>query len=381
MTTGQIATLTTTNGMQVYDSVLQQFQFYQAGAWVPLGGGGGSGTVTSITQGANIILTPSPIVAAGSVALNPVLTGLTSAAIGNISISGNAITDSAPLTITAAGNINLVPNFGGVNVGNFSVSGNVININTASTAIIKNNLGDLTVSSNVGNTLRLSYNTTFMSGEGIRLNNSGDTAYTAIVPGNTLANTTYTLPIAYPSVNNQIMISGTTGTLTWTSKITDGGTSSNNLLVGTGTGSNVGTRNTGFGVGSLSSQNGGGNNSCYGYRSGASITTATGNLIAGASSGEALTIGASNVLLGTLCGNLLLDGQFNVAIGETAFQTASVLLSALFLCHFLNQRLVLAIRILQSVIIPQASWFKAKKISLVELMYCLMQQFVTIALL
>lgn len=65
-----------------------------------------SGTVTSITQGANIVCTPNPIIAAGTVALNPILTGLTSAVIGNIGIgtvTSNTIQSSQALFLISAG--------------------------------------------------------------------------------------------------------------------------------------------------------------------------------------------------------------------------------------------------------------------------------------
>lgn len=71
MTTAQRLLLTATNGMMVYDTTINAIYAYENGAW-------DSGGISSISQGSNIILTPNPITLTGTVALNPVLTGITS---------------------------------------------------------------------------------------------------------------------------------------------------------------------------------------------------------------------------------------------------------------------------------------------------------------
>lgn len=106
MTTAQRLALTPINGMEVYDTTLNSFFAYEAGSWFA-----GSGGVSSLTQGANIILTPNPIVTSGSIALNPVLTGLTSAAIGNLSLSGNTLSAT-----NSNGGINYTTNGTGLNI-------------------------------------------------------------------------------------------------------------------------------------------------------------------------------------------------------------------------------------------------------------------------
>lgn len=60
-----------------------------------------SGTVTSIIAGTN--LTGGTITTSGTIALNPVITGLTSIAVGDISISGDVITGSNGVLIQSTG--------------------------------------------------------------------------------------------------------------------------------------------------------------------------------------------------------------------------------------------------------------------------------------
>lgn len=120
LTTAQQNALTPViDGMMIYNTDNAVVTAYENGSWVPVGSGG-SGSITSITQGANIVLTPSPITTTGSVALNPVLTSITSAEIGNLRLSttANTISSTAALNLTSAtattitatsGNINLTP--------------------------------------------------------------------------------------------------------------------------------------------------------------------------------------------------------------------------------------------------------------------------------
>jgi hypothetical protein len=76
--------------------------------WGPVGGGtGGTGTVTSINAGANIEVTGANPTVNPTVALNPVLTGITSIGTGTVTATGEiqAATFNATNTITATGAI------------------------------------------------------------------------------------------------------------------------------------------------------------------------------------------------------------------------------------------------------------------------------------
>lgn len=88
-------------GVLRYNTDSNTMEYYN-GAWV---GPIGTGTVSSITQGANIICTPNPITTVGTVALNTNLTGLTSILVGNLSFAGNTIT-----TTNVNGDVEVTPN-------------------------------------------------------------------------------------------------------------------------------------------------------------------------------------------------------------------------------------------------------------------------------
>lgn len=62
-------------------------------------GAGGQGTVTSLTAGANINLTPNPITVTGVIALDPDLVGLDSIEVGDMTLSGHTFSaSSGPFT-------------------------------------------------------------------------------------------------------------------------------------------------------------------------------------------------------------------------------------------------------------------------------------------
>jgi len=170
------------DGMVLYNITNTSPYSRQGGAWVPIGSGGGGG-VSSISQGSNIVLSPNPIVTTGSVSLNPVLTGLTSAVIGNISISttANTISGSAALNVVStSSNVNLTANGGG---GNINISGNLVLGST--NALTLTNAGVATIS--------------------FRANNSAGSS------------TSYVFPAAYPGTNGQVLSSDTSGNMSWSS--------------------------------------------------------------------------------------------------------------------------------------------------------------------
>jgi len=70
----------------IYDITLNEFSFYEAGAWVNIP----TTTVSSITAAAPN-LTGGTITSTGTIGLNPVLIGLTAITVGNITLQNNSI--------------------------------------------------------------------------------------------------------------------------------------------------------------------------------------------------------------------------------------------------------------------------------------------------
>lgn len=188
MTDGEMRALApAVDGMAVYNFDHTAVYFHQNGDWGP-SGSAGSGTVTSITQGTNIILSPSPITTSGSVSLNPVLTGLTSVTVGTTTINNLGITDtSSNFSITASAPIS------------------DINI-TAST-----NLLLLVGSAGTGNV-------GITRGARLALYNDATSQFIGLrAPSSLGASQTYVLPATAPSQNNQVLASTTGGTMSWQS--------------------------------------------------------------------------------------------------------------------------------------------------------------------
>jgi len=217
------------DGMQVYNITHTAVYARAGGAWAPIGSAG-AGTVTSITQGSNIVLSPSTISTTGSVSLNPVLTGLTSAAIGNVSISNSNITaNSSNLTMgstAAIGVLNLISG------GNILVAPDV---------------------NNGGGTFGI------QGGARLALYNTASTRFISLAADPTLAaSASYTLPTTLPSVNGQVLASTTLGVMSWVNpttasiSITAGSnlSATPNPITGTGT---ISLSNTVSGLTSLSS--------------------------------------------------------------------------------------------------------------------------------
>lgn len=132
MTTTQRLALTPTNGMQVYDTTLNQMYSYEGGAW----GSSGIGSLSQVVGSNNIILTPNPITESGTIGLNPVLTALTSIAVGNLSLAANTVTAT-----NTNGGINLITNGTGRNLFTGTVSyaqgvtGFIDNVNNLSAGV------------------------------------------------------------------------------------------------------------------------------------------------------------------------------------------------------------------------------------------------------
>lgn len=221
------------DGMIIYNITNAAVYFRQAGAWIPEGSGGGAGTVTSLTQGTNIILSPSPITTSGSVSLNPVLTGLTSVTVGTTVINnvGGITNSSSSFSITATGLVS-----------DLSL--------TASTNILLS----VGVPAGTGNVSIL---------KGARLNFYNDATSQFIglrAASGLVSSLTYVLPATAPSQNNQVLASTTGGTMSWQSlgtgsvtSITAGSNLTGGVITSTGT---IGLATTISGLTSVSSATG-----------------------------------------------------------------------------------------------------------------------------
>lgn len=170
-----------TDGMIVYDSTLTDFFYYRNGSWNV---SSGSGTVTSITAGAN--LTGGTITTTGTIALATALTGITSIASGSSLVLKTNVGTTA-LTLDTSQNASFAEAVGVT--GRLDVFG-LINIHNNS---------------------------------GLFLNNAGNTFFTALVAGGITTSTTYTLPQAYPTITGQGLTSTTGGAMSWTNVALNGG--------------------------------------------------------------------------------------------------------------------------------------------------------------
>jgi hypothetical protein len=145
----------------------------------------GAGTVTSVGKsGNNLIFSVDPIVATGTIGLNPVLTGITSAVIGGHTYSSTGIAaTSGYLIATSLGTIQLQ-----------TLSGSWVEI-----------VSDLKITPVGGAT------------KSIQLFDLGGKSVTFKAP-NAMAtlSTTYTLPTDYPTVDGYHLSSTTLGVMSWT---------------------------------------------------------------------------------------------------------------------------------------------------------------------
>lgn len=216
MTTAQRLALNPTNGMEVYDITLNSFFAYEAGSWLA-----GGGAVSSISQGANIVLTPNPITTTGTVALATNLTGLSSVNVNGLFITGTSIVQQ-----TANASIAIEPKgTGSVIIANTGNAAAITLFGANNTDFIEFQTGNLTTSTFF--TLPLTDGTSGQalttSGTGVlSFTTVGVTAWTDVIgTSQTLAinngyvtdsssNVTYTLP-ATAALGNVIIIDGKLG--------------------------------------------------------------------------------------------------------------------------------------------------------------------------
>ncbi len=280
----------------------------------------GSGSVTSITSGNNIVLSPGTITTTGSVSLEDNITGLTSVGIGTLSMTANSISATVgSLTVGAAASLLL----------------HAVSVISCDTEV------------------------DILGNSGIKLFNSTNTFSTKLISGNVAADTIYTLPPAYPTINGQILSCTTTGTMAW---ITGNGGAPNSskyilqqadgslpnaqslALLTTGlvkntTGTGVltigvagtdyyspGNPTTIIDTGGLANKNlfvgtaagsvsaSAGDNIVFGITCLGSLTSGAGNVAIGRFVGAATTTGSSNVYVGSQSANNL-NASFNAFVG------------------------------------------------------------------
>ncbi len=142
----------------------------------------------SFVQGANItIANPAGIAGNTTVAVNAALTNLTAITVGTINLSGNTIA-------TTQANQNLI--------------------------ISPNGTGELQSTNSIN----------IQSANQLKFYNAGNTFYTGIFGGNAAANTSYTMPVAYPVSNNQVLGSTTAGVMSWLNAVTSPGATTVNAI-------------------------------------------------------------------------------------------------------------------------------------------------------
>ena len=196
MTTAQRLALLPINGMEVYDLTLNSFFAYEAGAWMA-----GGGSVSSISQGANIVLTPNPIVTTGTVALNPVLTAITSIAVGNLTISGSTVANT-----NLNGNVNLSPNgLGAAIIRNTGNAASLVLFGANNTNFIAFDTGTLTT-----NTIWTLPITDGLSGQALTTNGAGTLSFSS---AGIVSWTNVTTPTQTLAVNNGYVTSDAAGVI------------------------------------------------------------------------------------------------------------------------------------------------------------------------
>lgn len=230
-----------TDGMIAYDTDFKDFFYYRNNAWNV---SSGAGTVTSITAGAN--LTGGTITTTGTIALNPVLTGMTS------------IAATSSLTVKTAGNITALTIDTGQTatfVGTVGINGNInFNTNSAALGLFSNaavgaGTGGVYFDAAMGNLHFNGGNTSsiwkFFDTTGLQIlyvfNNGSATNSVGISNGalvlqssnGALAHTvptsmpggnyTVTWPAAVATITGQALTSSTAGALSWTNVALNGG--------------------------------------------------------------------------------------------------------------------------------------------------------------
>jgi|GEM_PF-2691105 len=136
----------------------------------------------------NITLTnPDGVAGNTTIMLNNALTGLTSVNVGNMTLSANMI------------------------------QGTQVNQNLI---IAPNGTGELQSNNNIN----------IQSGNQLKFYNAANTFYTGILGGNAAANTSYTLPLAYPVANNQVLGSTTAGVMSWLNAVVSPGATTTNAI-------------------------------------------------------------------------------------------------------------------------------------------------------
>jgi hypothetical protein len=163
-----------------------------------------------------------------------------------------------------------------------------------------------------GSTISAADNIEIKSGKELRLNNSGNTAYTGFKAGANPSNTTYTFPITFPGSGTSILQSNTSGTLSWIG------------IVGLATTANY-SHQSGYAITSESSITSGfATTANYTHQSGYAITSGSSGLATTATyahqSGYAITSGSSGFATTSSYAH---QSGYAITSGNAAFATTS----------------------------------------------------------
>lgn len=222
--------------------------------------GPGSGTVTSISEGTGITLTPNPITTTGTVAL------------------------TVPVVIAN----------GGTNATSFTVTDGTVYYDGTRLVTVAATGVSGTVLTSGGPGVAPAFSAIPVSGVTSISGNSGGAQTGAI---------------SLVTANSTPLFVGAAGTITLDFN------KSNLILGNNGSTITIGAANDGFGAGVLQNITSGSSNSAFGNASLQNVTIGSQNNALGASSGGAINTGGNNTLIGHQSGVLLQSGNSNVALG------------------------------------------------------------------
>lgn len=209
-----------------------------------------SGSSSTATTATNININNANAASAHFLNFSPVATG------SGVAVSSNTTLSYNPSTLI------------------MSTPGLAVTSSTASTSLATGALV-ITGGVGIGQSVFLGDNINLYKSSGVgavRFWNTANTFYTALQAGNASANTTYTLPIAFPGSGTSVLQSDTSGTMTWVAMTSGSSSGTINVAAASGTttlyfATTNDSTGTGFAVSSVSSLS---------YNTSASALSATG---------------------------------------------------------------------------------------------------------
>jgi hypothetical protein len=268
-----------------------------------LGGGGGSGTVTSVSWTGGIVSiatatsTPAFTIAGtsgGIVYFDSATTWASSGVLTNNALIKGGGAGGAPSSVTTGTGVLTALGVNTGSAGAFVVNGG--DLGTPSAGVVTNLTG--TASININGTVGA---TTANTGTFSSTVHKGATSGTVTITAPAVAGTqSYTLPSAVPAANGYALTSTTAGVMSWAS--VSGGSAATPSALGTVYGStSTSNANCAVGYQATNSYSTGQNITAVGYQALFSATTASYNTVIGYQAGYATT-GGGNTLIGSKSG-------------------------------------------------------------------------------